>query len=165
MGQLYTNDMDFTMFYPMQQKGQAANTLIKFMQDIGIPAGLHSDNAKELSQGRMADLAWESCIPITQSKPHSPWQVRAELCMREIKKAVRHTMLRTGPPKQLWDYCTIYQCKLRNLIAHPHFSLNGCTPYEVTIGRTPDISEYLDFAWYDTLWYYDEGAEFPQERC
>jgi hypothetical protein len=47
---------------------------------------------------------------------------------------------------------------------HPHFSLNGCTPYEVTIGRTPDISEYLDFAWYDTLWYYDESAEFPQER-
>jgi hypothetical protein len=112
----------------------------------------------------MTDLAREFWIPITQSEPHSPWQVRVELCIREIKKAVRHTMLRTGPPKQLWAYCMIYQCKLRNLITHPHFSLNGRTPYEVTIGRTPDISEYLDFAWYDTLWYYDESAEFPQER-
>jgi hypothetical protein len=25
MFQLYTNDMDFTKFYPMQQKGQAAD--------------------------------------------------------------------------------------------------------------------------------------------
>jgi hypothetical protein len=96
-----TNDRDFTKFYPMQQKGQAVDTLIKFMQDIGIPAGLHIDNAKELSQGRMEDLAQEFWIPITQSKPHSPWQVRAELCIREIKKAVRHTMLRTRAPKRL----------------------------------------------------------------
>lgn len=34
----------------------------------------------------------------------------------------------------------------------------------MTIGRTPSFSEYLDFAWYDTLWYYDEGTEFPEER-
>jgi hypothetical protein len=33
-----------------------------------------------------------------------------------------------------------------------------------TVGRTPDISVYLDFSWYDTLWYYDEDANFPQEH-
>jgi hypothetical protein len=31
-------------------------------------------------------------------------------------------------------------------------------------GRTPDISEYLDYGWYDTLWYYDQEADFPEDR-
>lgn len=90
--------MDVTKFYPMQQKGQALDSLIKFMQDIGIPMGLQSDNAKELPQGHMNDTARELWIPITQSEPHSPWQVRAELCIHEIKHAVCHTMLRTRAP-------------------------------------------------------------------
>jgi hypothetical protein len=49
MGQLYANDNDFTKFCPMHRKGEASDTLIAFMQDIGIPSGLHSDNAKELT--------------------------------------------------------------------------------------------------------------------
>ena len=28
-------------------------------------------------------------------------------------------------------------------------------------GRTPDISEYVDFSWYDFLWYYDQ-EDFPE---
>jgi len=164
MGQMYTNDVDFSKFYPMRRKGEVADTLIAFMQDIGIPSGLHNDNAKELAQGRVAEIAKEFWVKVSQSEPYSPWQVRAELCIREIKKAVRHSMQRTRAPKRLWDYCTVYQCELRNLIAHPHYSLNNRTPYEMVTGRTPDISEYLDYGWYDTLWYYDQEANFPNER-
>jgi hypothetical protein len=51
----------------------------------------------------MAELAREFWILITQSEPYSPWKVRAEFCIREIKKAVRHGMLRTRAPKQQWD--------------------------------------------------------------
>jgi hypothetical protein len=56
MRQMYTNDVDFTKFYPMKSKGEAADTLISFMQDIGIPSDLHSDDAKELAGG-----AWVKC--------------------------------------------------------------------------------------------------------
>jgi hypothetical protein len=49
------------------------------MQDIGIPSALHSDDAKELTQGRMAQVLKEFWIKPTQSEPYSPWQVRAEL--------------------------------------------------------------------------------------
>jgi hypothetical protein len=51
MGHIYTNDVDFSKFYPLRRKGEVADTLIAFMQDIGILSGLHSDNAKELGQG------------------------------------------------------------------------------------------------------------------
>ena len=86
MGQMFTNDVDFSKFYPMRRKGEAADTLIAFMQDIGIPAGLHSDNAKELTKGRVADIAKEFWIKVSQSEPYSPWVVRAELCLRRRKR-------------------------------------------------------------------------------
>ncbi len=147
----------------MKTKGEAPNTLISFMQDIGIPSDLHSDNAKEITQGRMRELLKEFWIKPSQSETHSPWQVRAELAIREIKIAVRNTMRRTRAPLRLWDYCAIYQCELRNLITHPLYQLNGRTPHELVVGRTPDISEYLDFGWYDNEWYYDQDAPFPTE--
>jgi len=31
-------------------------------------------------------------------------------------------------------------------------------PYEILTGQTPDIFEYLDYGWYDNLWYYDQEA-------
>jgi hypothetical protein len=41
MGQMYTNDIDFAQFIPMKHKNEAADTLLKLYQDIGIPAELH----------------------------------------------------------------------------------------------------------------------------
>jgi hypothetical protein len=164
MGQMYTNDVDFTKFYPMKKKSDASDTVIMFMQDIGIPSELHSDDAKELTLSKMGDLTRQFWIKTTQSEPYSPWQVRAELCIKEVKKAVRHTMLKTRAPKRLWDFCTTYQCELRCLIAHPHPKLQGWTPYEIVTGRTPDISEYLDYGWYDTIWYYEQDVAFPDDR-
>jgi hypothetical protein len=98
MGQVYTNDINFTKFIPMKRKGKAPDSLIQFMQDIGIPSYLHSDNAKELTQGRMGDIIRKCWIHASQSEPSSLWQVRAELCNRELKKAVRHTMAKTNAP-------------------------------------------------------------------
>ena len=83
------------------------------------------------------------------------WQVRAELCIREIKRAVRHLLEKTKTPKRLWDYFTKYHCELRNITAHPIYRLHGRTPYKWVVGRTPDISEYIGFQWFETIWYLD----------
>jgi hypothetical protein len=64
----------------------------------------------------------------------------------------------------LWDYCAAYHSEIRNLTAHPHYNLQGRTPYELVTGNTPDISEYTDFAWYDNVWYFDQEAAFPENR-
>jgi len=151
MGQMFTNDINFTKFYPMKLKSKAPNALILFMQDIGIPSDLHSDNAKELVEGHMGELLCKFWIKGSQSEPYSPWQARAELCIREVKKAVKHALAKNNAPKH-------HQCELQNLIAHRHFKLQGRTPYEVVTGRTQDISEYLDFHWYQVIWYLDQEA-------
>jgi hypothetical protein len=56
MGQMFTNNVHFTKFYPMRVKSDAPDELISFMQDIGIPSDLYSDDAKELTQGRMGEF-------------------------------------------------------------------------------------------------------------
>jgi hypothetical protein len=164
MAQVYTNDVNFTKIVPMKAKSEAPDTLVQFMQDIGIPSHLHSDDAKELSQGRMGDIIRKCWIKATQSEPYSPWQVRAELCNRELKKAVRFTMAKTNAPERLWDFCATYHSEIRNFTAHPLFNLHGRTPYELVTGQTPDISEYTEYAWYDTVWYYDQEAAFPEDK-
>jgi hypothetical protein len=81
MGQIFTNDVNFSMFYPMKRKSEAPDALVNFMQDIGIPCELHSDDAKELTEGKMGGLLQKFWIKGTQSEPYSPWQVQVELCI------------------------------------------------------------------------------------
>jgi hypothetical protein len=79
------------------------------------------------------------------------------------RKAVRRTLAKVDALKLLWNHCTIYHCELRNLIVHPHFKSPGQMPYEIVTGRTPDISEYLDYHWYQTMWYLDQETQFPDD--
>jgi hypothetical protein len=60
-------------------KAEAPDTLVQFMQDIGIPSHLHSDDTKELTQGRMGEIIHKCWIKATQSEPYSPWQASAVL--------------------------------------------------------------------------------------
>jgi len=92
MGQMFTNDLHFSMFYPMHRKSEAPDALLMFMQEIGIPSELHSDDAKELVEGRMKKTLKKFWVKPTQSEPYSSWQVRAELCIREVKRAVRDSL-------------------------------------------------------------------------
>ena len=39
--------------------------------------------------------------------------------------------------------------------------LNGRCPLERVSGETPDISEYLDFGFYDRCWYHDNAGLSP----
>jgi hypothetical protein len=113
----------------MQHKSDAPDSLIEFIQDVGIPAALHSDDAKELVQDRMGQIIRKAWMKPSQSEPYSPWQNRAEIAIKAIKKSVCQTMARTQAPSHLWDYCTIYHCELNNLTAHSLFHLHGRTPY------------------------------------
>jgi hypothetical protein len=164
MAQVYTNDIHFTKVFPLKKKSDAPDSLIHFMRDVGIPSHLHSDDAKGLTQGRRGDIVRKCWIKATQSEPYPPWQVRAELCNRELKKSVRLHMANSKAPGRLWDFCAIYHLEIRNLTAHPFFNLQNRTPYELFTGQTPDISKYIDFGWYDTVWYLDQETPFPEDK-
>ncbi|MGH3054467.1 MAG: hypothetical protein ACRDL7_05760, partial [Gaiellaceae bacterium] len=162
-GQVFVNDMEFVRFIPMQSKSAAGDALAEFIQDVGIPSTLHTDNAKEETLGRWRDIRLNCQIKQTETEPYSPWQNRAERTIREIKKTVIRLMTRTRMPKSLWDFCMSYVCDTRCLTAHGIYSLHDRTPYELVTGDTPDISEFVEFDWYQPIWYY-ESTDFPNDR-
>jgi hypothetical protein len=67
-------------------------------------------------------------------------------------------MLKRKVPKPLWDYGIMWACEVMSLTAKSSFSLDGRTPMEQVTGETPDISEYLDFRFYDWVWFKDNAG-------
>ena len=55
-------------------------------------------------------------------------------------------------PTRLWDYAMVHISKLMNMTAR---GSSGRTGHEEITGETPDISEYVDFDFYDWVWYWD----------
>ena len=52
-------------------------------------------------------------------------------------------------PNRLWDYGIAYVCETGNVIVNTSKYSKGRTPLERITGETPNISEYLDFGFYD----------------
>jgi hypothetical protein len=163
MAQVFANNVNFVKSIPMRRKGEARDSLVEFIHDIGIPSELHTDGAKEETLGKWKEVMQKFDIKPTMSEPYSPWQVGVERSIREVKKAMRTLMNNTKAPKCLWDYCAVYACEIRCLTVHSNFAAQGCTPYELVTERTLDISEYVEFEWYEVLWYYDQD-DFPTDR-
>ena len=54
-------------------------------------------------------------------------------------------------PRRLWCFGLEHQARLMNFIPRGRNEQSG---YEMITGKTPDISEYLDFDFYDLVWYW-----------
>ena len=102
-------------------------------------------------------------INLTYEEPYRKNQIwPVDLEMRELKKHVRNKMVRRNVPGRAWDFAFTHMSKIMQFIPRP--SLRGQTGYEEVTGKTPDISEYLDFQWYETIWYLDHDANFPEDK-
>jgi hypothetical protein len=163
MAQLFVNDVKFLRIFPMKRKSEAASTLIQLIQDIGIPSHIHTDGARELQYGKWRDVCQEYGIKQTITEPYSPWHNRAEVNIREAKKAIYRLMQCTLTPKPLWDYCANYMSEITCFPANDLTALHGRTPYELVTGNTLDISEYVEFQWYEPVYYY-EDMPFPDPK-
>ena len=76
----------------------------------------------------------------------------AEREIGELKKRWRNRMLKKKVPTRLWDYGLGYKSNRLNRIRRGHRQQTGL---EMVTGKTPDISEWIDFEFYDRVWFYD----------
>ena len=125
MAQLYTNDIGFMKIYPMKLKSEVPESLLAFIHEVGIPSGIHSDDAKELTQGKFKSLCSDYGIPSTSAEPYSPWQNRAEGGIRELKRHVHRKMKARKVPTKLWDFCCKWSCDIKSKTAGNTFILEG----------------------------------------
>ena len=159
--QITTNGKGFSTFWTMRAKSDANNGLVNFINTVGIPERLVVDGAPEQGQ---VNTAWRKTlrqyhIHQTVTEPHSPWQNRAEGEIREIKRMIRRFTHETKSPKRLWCYLGEHVVKIRSRTASTIASERGRTPFENVMGWTPDISPYIQFRWYDWVYYLDPDGE------
>jgi hypothetical protein len=70
-----------------------------------------------------------------------------------LAKCWKLQMMKKKVPKRLWDYGLIYDdSELLSCMAR---GSNRRTGYEEVTGQTPGISEWLDFEFYDLVWWLD----------
>ena len=160
--QIYGNRAKFCKLYPMAVKSQAHESLSTFIHEIGVPSEIHSDGAKEIAQGQFRKLMNRHSIFHTSTEPYSPWENYAEDCIRLMKNSARYFMQAAQTPIRLLDHALIYACDIRNITATSSVAMKGRTPFEVTLGYSPDISEYTTFSWYQYVWYWE--PEKPQKQ-
>ena len=67
-------------------------------------------------------------------------------------------MVQKRVPRRLWYYGYHHACKVMQQTASHSGRLNGRTPVESVTGDIPDISELLDFAFYDQCWYKESNG-------
>ena len=56
-------------------------------------------------------------------------------------------------PPRLWDFGIVWICEITNITVLSSRYAAGRTPLEIITGETPDISEYIDFSFYDWISY------------
>ena len=116
------------------------------------------DGAKAETQGRFGGVVKEFHIKQRTTEAYSAWQNRAEASVRELKRGIMRATRRARLPKHLWDYCGEWVAAIQQLTAHDLPGLGDRVPTEMVDGHTPDISEYVQFNWYQYVWYYDPSV-------
>ncbi len=144
------------MVYPTATKNNKDSTesLRQFTKDIGIPANLKTDMATAFV-GRHTSfqtLVSKLGINMTFSKPHCHNQLQlVDVAICEVKQQWHNKMSTQNVPTRLWCFRLEHQACLM------HFILRGRNDrmrYKMIAGRTPDISKYLDFDFFDLVWYW-----------
>jgi len=162
--QVFTDGRGFDHIYPIKGKGHAAETLINFIQDVGIPQTIISDNAPEEISGKFAETCRKYRIKQEQTVPYSPWHNLAEASIRELKVGIRRALRRKRMPKRLWCYAAKWVAAVRRLTALDLPKLEGRVPEERVLGSTPDISQHALFDLYEVVRYLEPTASFPHEK-
>jgi hypothetical protein len=144
----------------MEKKSLAGAALRQFIRDYGVPEQLTFDGSAEQVKPKTEFMQQirDHHIDYHIIEPYRPQQNRAETVIREVKKRWFRQMTRRKVPKRLWDYGIVWACEIMSLTSNSSFSLEGRTPMEQITGETPDISEYLDFGFYDWVWYKENAG-------
>ena len=159
-GQVFANKAYFAAIYPMDSKGKAGEALKCFCTEFGVPERLTFDGSKEqtkkgtvfMKEIRRHDIDYR----VTEPDRHN--QNPVEGVIREIRRKWFRTMVRRRVPRKLWDYGMRWVCEIMRLTSTTAGGLDGGTPLEHVTGETPDISEYLDFGFYDCVWYHENAG-------
>ena len=100
---LYCNKLGFKKLFPYmnETKEETSHSLHSFIEIIGIPAALNSDNHNNLKTDLFKKTLRKFGIWSSFTEPRSPWQNMAEYAIGEVKRHARKLMQMTSTPVRL----------------------------------------------------------------
>ncbi len=132
--------------------------LQEFIDDVGVPetlvcefvsgqTGKHTEVMSIMRRANIKLRIAEKGRGITQNH-------RAETEIRDIKTKRKTRMGSNQVPARLWDYSLVYISAIQSILARGVDKRPGL---EKLTGETIlDTSEWLDFNFYDRVWYWDQ---------
>ena len=151
--QIYSHKCGFKVAYHMNRVNNetVGQSLNDFIFEYGAPSHLTYDGAAVQvgSRTTFQDAIRKANISYHVSGPRRPNENPAEGAIRDIKLRWYRLQAKKNVPERLWDFGISYVCETGNIIPTRSKYSKGRTPIECISGDTPDISEYLDFGFYD----------------
>ena len=165
--QIYSHKCGFKVVYHMKRANgeNVGHSLAEFIHQYGAPNHLTFDGAA-VQKGtntifyenlRKGQIKWH------MSGPRRAEQNPAEGAIRELKGRWYRLQSKLNIPDRLWDFGMAYIAETGNVIAISSRYAKGRTPLEMITGKTPDISEYLDFGFYDWVTFRQNAGLGPLE--
>jgi hypothetical protein len=144
---------------PLSTTKDSYKALEEMERDVGTPQDLVADLAPELSGHKTKWMETASKYGV-----HMRWSEKgrknqnhaAEGEINHLKQRWKRCMTEKNVPARLWDRSLVHEAQIMSLLARGGNNRSG---YEQVTGRTPDISEYLDFGFYDLVWYHPGGGQ------
>ena len=158
--QVFANKDFFAYSYPLATKSGAGDALRQFINEFGRPEKLTYDGSQEQC-GRKTEFmknVKKYSINHHTTEPYRPNHNFAEGVIREVRKKWFRIMIKKNVPQRLWDYGLQWVCDIQNRTSNSSRGLDGRCPLEKVTGETIDISEYLDFGFYDWVWYRENAG-------
>ena len=149
----------YFMILFLQNKGEAASWIKEYIAKIKhkfgkAPMYMRIDNRRELLNNKIITFCQNEGITIETTAPYSPSQNNvAKHFNWTLIKLVQAMIIAKDLPIFLWDKATTYITFIRN--QSPTRALKGKTPYEVWIGKKPDVSFLREFRL--EVWVLDES--------
>ena len=154
------NGQGFSKAYPMERKNESIYALDDFVKKVGIPEILLCDNDATMEGwGEWKKRVRKYSINPKYTEPYSPFQNKAELDIRELKRMVRRFQDKSRSPRRLWNYLVHICTNIRSFVAGTHPDLQGRTAFEHVYGWTPDVSLYVMHEWYEVVAFLDSDNE------
>ena len=163
--QVFGNKQMFCEAYPIAAKANCNDALKQFILEYGAPEVMITDGSPE-QIGKNAEFQAtlrKNKVKARFTNTYSPNMNPVESVIRELRKRWYRAVFRTNCPRSLWNFGLPHFAKLMQLTASNAAGLNGKTPLGALTGETPDISQYLDFGWYDWVWHkQNAGLDVPK---
>ena len=147
-------DNRFTAVLPFASRKEVGWTLGDFIHKTGVLESLTANLAPEMT-GSNTDFMkyvyrYNTGIHWAEKVHH--WQnYRAKREIGILKQRWHKRMADWYILGWLWDYRLVYEAEILSWMLRGH---DGRSGLERLTGQTPDISEWIDFTFYNLVWYY-----------